>query len=194
MTQPMTLVPAGQAAAPASSGEPEAAVSAIRDGYIAARFPGVARGSGDLAETERVIRSARLYFDESQQAKAAELLDLAIALNAATEELWLARLEIAFLVRSADDFCGLAHAFRHFHPASPAWSQIARLGHALRPAEPLFGAAAGPASSQYGPWPDTPNWIQASWDLTAEVKAAEFHNAMRRRAEAASAPLAVRAA
>jgi hypothetical protein len=27
-----------------------------------------------------------------------------------------------------------------------------------------------------------PNWIQAPWDLTAEVRATEFHQAMARRA------------
>jgi hypothetical protein len=164
---------------------------AVRDAYIAARFPGTVYCGDDLAETERVIRAARLYFDESQKAKAAELLDLAIALHPAREEPWLARLELAFLARNPPDFRGVAHAFRHFHPGSGAWKEVARLGIALMPAEAMFGTASQGDASRYGPWPDTPNWIQASWDLTAEVRAAEFHNAMRRRAAAAAvAPLA----
>jgi hypothetical protein len=166
-----------------------AAANAIRDDYIAARFTGAAYCGDDLAETERVIRAARLYFDESQHVQAAELLDLAIALHPAREEPWLARLEIAFLGRDAESFCGVAHAFRHFHRASAAWPEIARLGRALAPAEPMFGGMPDKPSSNYGPWPDTPNWIQASWDLTAEVHAAEFHNAMRRRAPAAEPAL-----
>jgi hypothetical protein len=32
----------------------------------------------------------------------------------------------------------------------------------------------------YGPWPHLPNWIQAPWDLTGEVIAADFHRAMAR--------------
>jgi len=139
-----------------------------------------------------VIRAARLYFDESQHVQAAELLDLAIALHPVREETWLARLEIAFLGRDADSFCGIVHAFRHFHPASAAWPEIIRLGRALAPSEPMFGSLPEKPSSRYGPWPDTPNWILASWDLTSEVHAAEFHNAMRRRALAsAPAPIAL---
>lgn len=162
--------------------EPSAAGRGIRDDYIAARFAGAAYCGDDLAETERVIRAARLYFDESQHAQAAELLDLAIALHPVREEPWLARLEIAFLARDAESYCGVARAFRHFHRASAAWPEIARLGRALTPTEPMFGGMPESPSSNYGPWPDTPNWIQASWDLSAEVHAAEFHNAMRRRA------------
>ncbi|HXF80406.1 MAG TPA: hypothetical protein VN598_16185 [Usitatibacter sp.] len=172
----------------------EAGARAVRDAYIAARFAGVARSGEDLAETERVIRAARLYFQESHKVKAAELLDLAIALHPAREEPWLARLELAFLARNSSDFTGLAQAFRHFHPASAAWKEVARLGAALCPGEPLFGPATATEASRYGPWPDTPNWIQASWDLTSEVQGAEFHNAMLRRAHAARPEQAARAA
>jgi hypothetical protein len=57
---------------------------------------------------------------------------------------------------------------------------VHRLGNALVPDDSLFNANGGPrAHDQYGPWPDLPNWIQAPWDLTAEVLAAEFHGALR---------------
>ena len=39
----------------------------------------------------------------------------------------------------------------------------------------------------YGPWPDLPNWIQANWDLTAEVVAVDFHRILKRRAADARA-------
>jgi len=174
--------------------EADDAARAVRDAYIATRFAGVARCGEDLAETERVIRAARLYFEDSQPAMATELLDIAIALHPGREEPWLARLELAFLARNAADFRGLAHAFKHFHRASSAWKEVARLGYALSPDDPAFAAAADSQSSRYGPWPDTPNWIQATWDLTSEVRGAEFHNAMLRRATAASLPQVARAA
>jgi hypothetical protein len=54
----------------------------------------------------------------------------------------------------------------------------------LCPKEQLFGCAMGPREhDHYGPWPDLPNWIQANWDLTAEVVASDFHRILKRRAD-----------
>lgn len=103
----------------------------IRDHYIGARFPGVARGAADLEYADRVIKSAR--------------------------------------------------AFRQAHPAHESWTEVERLGRAIAPGEALFGEVTGPRDYEhYGPWPHLPNWIHASWDLTAEVVAADFHRAMSR--------------
>lgn len=158
----------------------------IRDRYISARFPGVARTAADLESPERVVKSARLYFEDGQVESALELLDLAIEQNSRAEALWLAQLEILFLGRNAARFVECARAFHALHPASEAWNEVSRLGRALAPRESLFGAAAGPRDhDHYGPWPDLPNWIQANWDLTAEVVAADFHRILKRRAEEA---------
>jgi hypothetical protein len=155
----------------------------IRGRYLAARFPGVTRSAADLLETKRIIQAARLYFEERKSDRAIELLDLAIAQCPADESLPLARLEIAFLTQDATLYVALAAAFRSAHPSSPQWGEVARLGRAIAPEEAAFGTAGGPrATDHYGPWPDMPNWIQAPWDLTAEVRATEFHQAMARRA------------
>ena len=154
----------------------------IRDRYITARFPGVFRGSADLEETEQVIKVARLYFEEEKFDRALELLQLATAQSPGDKALRLAQLEIVFLTRDAGLFTELAHAFLASHPASAEWDDVARLGRAVAPKEALFGASpGGPAHEHYGPWPDMPNWIQASWDLTSEVLAADFHRAMASR-------------
>jgi len=59
--------------------------------------------------------------------------------------------------------------------AGLAWCEITRLGRVLAPAEPLFGAKQGERTfERYGPWPQLPNWLNASWDLTSEVLAAVF--------------------
>ena len=153
----------------------------IRDRYISARFPGVARGSNELQDAAAVIKSARLLFEEEQAELALELLELAIEEAPNESGLWLARLEILFLMRDREGFVATARGFQETHPAHEAWAEIERLGRALAPGEALFGATAGPREHEhYGPWPHLPNWIQAPWDLTAEVVAADFHRAVTR--------------
>jgi hypothetical protein len=155
----------------------------LRGRYLAARFPGVAKTSADLMQSDRMIEAARLYFEERKLDRAIELLDLAIGQCPADESLALARLELAFLTQDAALYVVLAAAFRIAHPTSPQWGEVARLGRAIAPEEAEFGAVAGPrATDHYGPWPDMPNWIRAPWDLTAEVRATEFHQAMARSA------------
>ena len=166
----------------------DARLTRIRDRYISARFPGVARCAADLESSERMIKAARLYFEDGQSDTALELLDVAIEQDSRAEALWLAQLEIVFLGRDAARYVECARAFRALHPASAAWAEVSRLGRALAPAEALFGAASGPRDhDHYGPWPDLPNWIQANWDLTAEVVAADFHRILKRRGEVARA-------
>lgn len=153
----------------------------IRDRYISARFPGVARSAADLESAEKVIKSARLYFEEDEPATALELLELAIEEIPHESSLWLARLEILFLTRDRDAFVAGARAFRDAHAAHDAWVEIERLGRAIAPGEALFGDAVAVRDHEhYGPWPHLPNWIQAPWDLTAEVVAADLHRALSR--------------
>ncbi|HUP98688.1 MAG TPA: hypothetical protein VM073_12130 [Usitatibacter sp.] len=155
----------------------------IRDRYIAARFPGVARKAADLAQAGAVIKAARLHFEEEETHLALELLELAAEEAPEQESLWLARLEILYLLRDREKFVTVARAFHAAHRASPEWPEVERLGRALAPGEPFFGAHIGPrAHEHYGPWPHLPNWIDAPWDLTAEIVAADFHRALRQEA------------
>lgn len=156
----------------------------IRDRYIAARFPGIAKCGADLADEEALIRSARLMFEDDRAADAVELLELALEEYPQRTAAWLARLEILYLTRDALGFAEAASAFRQRHGAqSEAWQEICRLGRALAPRDALFaGDVAVRDHEHYGPWPHTPNWIRAPWDLTAEVAAADFHHALRRAA------------
>ncbi len=153
----------------------------IRDRYVSVRFAGVARSAADLQDAARVIKASRLAFEEGHPDSALELLELAVEQNPFEKSLWLAELEMSFLLRDAERFVDSARAFRAAHPASAEWSEVERLGRALAPAETLFGARQGPrAHEHYGPWPNLPNWIQAPWDLTAEIVAADFRRAMLR--------------
>lgn len=152
----------------------------IRDRYVGTRFPGVAKCSSELESADRVIKAARLYFEEERNDSALELLELAIEECPRETSLWLARLEILFLIRDAAAYTETARDFHQEHPgAEEAWAEVCRLGRALAPGEALFGARKGPRDHEhYGPWPHTPNWIQAPWDLTAEIIAADFHRAV----------------
>lgn len=159
----------------------------IRERYISARFPGVARTPTDLQSADKVIKAARLYFEDEQADLAVELLDVAAQEAPHESPIWLARLEILFLMRDANGFLAAARAFRQAHAHHEAWPEVERLGRALVPGEPLFGETSGPREHEhYGPWPHTPNWIQAPWDLTPEITAADFHrNATRHAGRAA---------
>lgn len=160
----------------------------IRDRYIAARFRGQFKSGADLDEVERVIKVARLYFEENKIARANELLQLAIQQVADSRALRLARLEIAFLARDGASFTRWAGEFREQNPTAPEWADISRLGRIIAPGQTIFGAKAAPRSHEhYGPWPDMPNWIQASWDLTSEILAADFHVAAVRDSQPATA-------
>ena len=163
----------------------EARQRKIRERYVTARFPGVARSLADLESADRIIKAARLYFEEEEAELAIELLELAAQEAPHESPVWLARLEILFLLRDRDGFVQAAHAFRGAHPRHEAWPEVERLGRALAPGEPLFGAVSGPRDHEhYGPWPHTPNWIRAPWDLTADVAAADFHRCALRLAGA----------
>ena len=177
----------GDGEAPASANdslqepvERDAMRSRMRDRYVSARFPGVARSAAELAASAKVIKAARLYFEEEDLESALELLQLAVEEAPREASLWLARLELLFLGRDAEGFAACAREFRALHALHEAWPEVIRLGRALAPADALFRDGAGPRGhDHYGPWPDLPNWIQAPWDLTAEILAADFHRAMQ---------------
>jgi hypothetical protein len=158
---------------------PEERRARLRDRYIASRFPGVLRGSNDLLAVEYVIKVGRHYFEEGRMEDAAELFQLAIQQSPAERAFRLALLEITFLAHDGVAFTRLAREMKSACAEVPEWDQIARLGHAIAPEEALFGGAGTNGGDRhYGPWPDMPNWIQASWDLTSEVLASDFHRAM----------------
>jgi hypothetical protein len=163
-------VEAGQPAKPADTRE------RVRDRYIAARFPGLVTCAADLEQVDEVVRMARLCHEEDRDDLAHELLALAIERLPESETLRLAQIEFAFLRRSSGRFVACAADFRRVLPQSRNWNEIARLGRVIAPGHALF-ATATPIQpvKHYGPWPDLPNWIQASWDFTSEVLAADLH-------------------
>ena len=151
----------------------------IRDRYISVRFAGVARGARDLDNPARVMKAARLAFDEHDAEAALELLALAIDQNAGEPQLRLAELEIAWLARQRARFVTAAREFHALFPRSPEWPEVVRIGRRVAPGEPLFArASVVPDSMDH----EAPRWIESPWDATRELEAAEFHRAMMQEA------------
>jgi hypothetical protein len=206
---PRTPAPARRAVAP-RAGPPSTAWQAaprarpepsdlerrrIRDRYLAVRFPGAPHTDEDLRDSAGVIKSARLYFEDGDLDRACELLEFACEANRTDELPWLAHLEILFLKRRGHAFAQLAHRFHERFPASGRWPEILRLGLRLAPQNRLFHGAhprEADIDEHYGAWPQVQNWIQAPFDLTGDVLAAEFHARMRGDVEA-PAPISAKA-
>lgn len=167
----------------------------IRDRYLAVRFPGAPHTDDELRDSACVIKSARLYFEDGDIDRACELLECAADVNAKDETPWLAHLEILYLRRNARAFTPLAKRFHEHFPGSGRWGEILRLGLRLDPEDPVFRLAHPHESAideHYGAWPQVQNWIQAPFDLTGDVLAAEFHAKMRGGGDV-SAPISAKA-
>ena len=165
----------------AQAGDDEARRKRIRDRFVYVRFDGALKGIADFGLPAKVIKAARLYFEDSRGDRADELLALALKHQPEEHAYWLARLEIRFLLGDSASFVEIAEAFMRVAPDAAEWDEIKRLGVRIAPDSPLFAGHASNAADSYGPWPTMPNWIQSSWDLTAEVIASEFHHHMRDR-------------
>jgi len=140
----------------------------IRDRYLAARFPGSRRTDADLANTDEVIKAARLFFEDGDADRACEWLAFASDANP-DEGLWLAQLEILFLKRNGEVYTELAGEYRERFPESTHWGDVARMGARIVKGEALFAGAEQPEGSgddHYGLWPQMQNWIRAPFDLT----------------------------
>ncbi len=185
------------AAGPAAPGTPARSSylrRKIRERYLNVRFPGTPHSEADLRDTVGIVKRARLYFEDGDVDRAAELLQFAGDLDPGEEATALALLEILYLARRARAYGEAAREHRERFPESDQWSEVARLGARLLPGDPLFmgfPAAKNEPGDHYGAWPQTRNWIQAPFDLTGDVLAAEFHAKLR--GGGAAAPIAAKA-
>jgi hypothetical protein len=146
----------------------------IRDRYISVRFAGVARSAADLDNPARVMKAARLAYEEQQAEIALELLRLAIGQNGMDPQLRIAELELAWQVHDAHRYVAAAGVFKELFPRSLEWPEVARLGYQLAPSEPMFAGAPRAARAA----DDRPRWIEPPWDDMAPSDAADFHRVM----------------
>ena len=169
------------------------ALQRIRDQYVAARFTGVARTSMDLVDVRRTIAAAHTYLDDGKGHLAAELLELAAAIQPASERLWLAALELALRMGDAEGYRRAAFGLRRNQPHTPAWSEVAALARTLCLTDEPFSCAESIEAADSGPGPRVPNWLRDGWELAPEFTHADLRahvlgedpspgNADRRRA------------
>ena len=149
----------------------------ILERYIGARFTGVASRGEDFLDAPRIVKAARLFFEDHQIERAVELLQLATDVNPGDEAPRLAMLEILFLGTDPAGYARAARRFASGHPQSSAWPQIRQLGLKLGLDDAVIteGLPHVESHPNYGPWSGLPNWIQAPWDLTGDVALAELH-------------------
>ena len=166
----------------ANAAGPEAERKEIRDRYVSARFRGLFTSADQFQDVRRVIKAARLCYEDGRLDRAQELLAIAIQHSPEQSDLRLAQIELAFLARDDGLFTELAQAYRSYDVTAEDWTEIRRMGRALAPAQAIFNDDPGlPASKGAPKWPDSPNWMQASWDLTPDVLASQFHRALNAR-------------
>lgn len=168
-----TMSPAGTA--PDERRDPK-----IRDAYVRARFPGLARGSADLGRADRVIEGARQYFSEGRPARALELLEMATRERPDLASLWVARLELLLLADRDDEFLEVAKAFVESHPRTGLADEMALLGQSLR-ATVVDGGRAILAGATRG-------WFDPTEPAESARLAAEIHRLIAPAATRARAP------
>ena len=144
----------------------------IRDAYIAARFPGVAKSSQEFSRVRAVIKAAQVYFDDTNPRRAEELLDLASELIPASEALPLARLELALRQSDSESYRRTAIRFRKNHPRSARWKEIVAFARTLYLTEAPF--TPDPNDAEGDRRYLRPNWLQDTWELAPEFMPADL--------------------
>jgi len=150
------------------------------DRYLAVRFPGAPHTVDELRDSATVIKAARLYFEDEDLDRAASCSSSRQTPTRRTSRPGSPPRD-AIPQRKAPAFTRLAKRFHEHFPNSGRWSEILRLGLRLarrnRPSSTPIRASRHRRTLRRVP--QVQNWIQAPFDLTGDVLAAEFHAKMR---------------
>ncbi len=110
--------------------------------YLQSRYHDIAILMPPLDAPQRLLRQAATVYDEGATDFAKRLLKYASYSRPYTEEFWLALLELLYREKFASDYLVNAKWFRQYHPESPHWDELLRVGYLLDATEPLFAIAA----------------------------------------------------
>ncbi len=113
----------------------------LHDRYVISRFPVFSDPRQDLRDVDRVIRYSRELFDDEQPRRAIELLRLAIEEDQSQRALWLALIELCFLVRDATRFTELILAFSAEFALDAEVPTLSAMRRALLPHDPAMANA-----------------------------------------------------
>jgi hypothetical protein len=139
----------------------------LHDRYVMSRFPAFSDPRQDLRDTDRVIRYARELFDDEQPRRAVELLRIAIEEDQAQRALWLALIELCFLVRDATRFTELILTFAAEFAHDSELSTLSAMRRDLLPHDPAMANAPRLLL--------LPNWSMPADGTKNEALQKQFH-------------------
>lgn len=139
----------------------------LHDRYVISRFPAFSDPRQDLRDVDRVIRYSRELFDDEQPRRAIELLRLAIEEDQSQRALWLALIELCFLVRDATRFTELILAFSVEFALDGEVPTLGAMRRDLLPHDPALANAPMLL--------DLPNWSVPRDSAKNEALQRQFH-------------------
>jgi hypothetical protein len=110
--------------------------------YLQSRYQDIAILMPPIDAPQRLLKQAATVYDEGATDFAKRLLKFAAYSRPYTEEFWLALLELLYREKFVSDYVVNARWFNQYHPESPQWDEIMRIGFLLDPAETLFVLAS----------------------------------------------------
>lgn len=150
--------------------------------YLRERFPEIAQGSLRLDKPDSLIHAARLYYQEdSNSAKATELLEYAIGEYPHEVRPWLALFEIYRLEHRAPEFTNLAQRFKAKFEQGGYWPKVQGIGRQLDANNPLYTATEyhmEEAGDDAAISPEAENWLNTPLDFTQDLLGGELRNAL----------------
>jgi Tfp pilus assembly protein FimV len=151
--------------------------------YMEERFPETSNGTINLADSDSIIKGARLFFEDGATARAEELLLFSIEESPEDERVWLALFEIYRLEHNVADFEHLAKRYRDQHGGTSSnWPKVLAIGAELDNANPLYHEKiqgfSSDATVAYDPLQE--NWLNAPMDYTPDVLALELRHGLLR--------------
>ena len=139
----------------------------LHDRYVISRFPAFSDPRQDFRDADRVIRYSRELFDDEQPRRAIELLRLAIEEDQSQRALWLALIELCFLVRDATRFTELILAFSVEFALDVEVPTLSAMRRDLLPQDPAMANAPKLL--------ELPNWSVPPDSAKNEVLQKQFH-------------------
>ncbi len=139
----------------------------LHDRYVMSRFPAFLDPRQDLRDAGKVIRYSRELFDDEQPHLAIELLRIAIEEDQAQRALWLALIELCFLVRDATRFTELILTFAAEFAHDSELPTLSAMRRDLLPHDPAMANAPRLL--------ELPNWSVPADSTKNEALQKQFH-------------------
>jgi len=162
---------------------------AAQEAYFTGRFGGGSEDVKILHDLDNVIEQARSIFeDDNDPVKAADLLELAVALHPTEVRPWLALFAIYRRASLTRQFAMLGEKFRSHFGTDSNWPTIQRLGREIDAENPMYEAASAEsvdASQTEEATQDViDRWLDVPLDFTSVLLADELREAVTNNYEA----------